>query len=164
MKIYLAYTRACYSLAVALAIGSAIYSLLNAAADWFASGTVTAGRGSWVSIATCALAFAFIYLGGKALVRSARGRALIANPGDDRQRNYLLLLTLLLTVGHLSAAVVCNAYYVVITQVRDMPGPVAIFIAVACASYLAALWIGELVLAAQTHPSTTPTSSDSVGR
>ena len=149
MRIYLAYIRACYSLAVALALGAAIYSLAAAAGEWLASDGAIAPSSFRLQLATCISALTLLYLAGRALARRARGRALVTEPTGERQSNFLLLLTLLLTAGHLSAAVVCNAYYVVITQVRDMPGPVAIFIAFACANYLAALWIGEFVLAAR---------------
>ncbi len=139
MKIYLAYARLCYALVVAVSAIVASYAAFLAVkgiAGWSAK--------SWLLVAGCA--FGFLILCGRAITRKFRGRLLLSHPIGDKQSSYLLGMTLLGSFGHFFTALVCNAIYIVITQVREMPGPVAIAVLLAGACYLLALWIGELVL------------------
>jgi len=139
VKIYVAYARFCYSLVVVISAIVASYAAFLAV-----KGLATWSAKSWLVVAGCSSGF--LILCGKAVARKLRGRLLLSQPIGDRHASYFFGMTVLGSFGHLFVAVVCNAIYVVITKVREMPGPVVLVIALAGSLYLMALWIGEMVL------------------
>jgi hypothetical protein len=139
MKVYLAYARLCYGLVVIGSAIAALYLILNVLgrlATWSAM--------SWLFAAACCLSF--LFPSGRAVARKLRGGVLLSQPVGQNQGANFFLVTLLGSIGHACTALICYAYYIVVTRVDEMPNPIVFVIALAALCYLAALWVGEFAL------------------
>ncbi len=139
MKIYLAYARLCYGLMVIVSAGAALYLAklaLRSLESWSAM--------SWLFVAACC--FSFLFLCGRAVARKLRGGVLLSQPIGHNQGTNFFLMTLLGSIGHACAALICYSLYLVVTRTDEMPNPIVFVIALAALCYMSALWIGEFAL------------------
>jgi len=146
--LYLAVARACYALVV---LATAVLGA------FLGFNVLTRSMGSlpaWT--ATAIFAAVFLFLGGGALIRRLRGAKLIPHPSDHGQWMFVFFMTVAGSFGHFVAGIVVMAIYQYRYVYPDREvegGPLMFFLAIAAASYLAALLMGEFGLRHGTNPS-----------
>jgi hypothetical protein len=146
-KVYLACARACYGTVVIVAAGIAAFGAYLLVISLF---------GSYYALVTAVVTLPFLFLSTAAIRRRLRGSPMLPQPANHGEWMLVFFMWFPAVLAHFLVFNVCLAIYQYryVYPERDVEGgPMAFFMIIAAACYLAALLMIELGLTHGRQPS-----------